>query len=75
MKGARLLIPRVYSAEYFGHKNKYVQKEKLEMYRAVHVCATDGCSGMIVEFAAMPIKNTNNTTKKTISNKTLNNNT
>ena len=43
------------------------------MYRAVHVCARDGYSGMIVEFSAMPViqkkqkaitqKNTNINTK------------
>ena len=43
------------------------------MYGAVYVCARDGYSGMIVEFAAMPIKNTNNNTKKTTNNKTLKN--
>ena len=34
------------------------------MYGAKPVCARDGYSGMIVEFTAMPIKNTNNYTKR-----------
>ena len=46
--------PRVYSAEYFGHKNHYHQNEKLGMYQAVCVCTRDGYSVMTVEFAAMP---------------------
>ena len=65
MKDGRLLNPRVYSAQYFGHKNHYGQSKNLGMYRVVHVCAKDGYSGMIVEFAATPIKNTKNNTKKT----------
>ena len=59
-----LLNPRVYSVEYFGHKSDYDQNEKLGLYRAVHVCASDGYSGIIVEFAAIPIKNSDNNTKK-----------
>ena len=64
MKAGRLLNTRVYSAEYFGQKNHYDQKQKLGMYKAAHVCVRDGYSGMIAEFAAMPIKNINNGTKK-----------
>ena len=40
------------------------------MYRAVRVCARDGYSGIIVEFAAIPIKNPKNNTKKNINNNT-----
>ena len=70
-----LLNPKLYSAEYFGHKNRYDQNEKLGMYGAVHVCARDGYSGMIVKFAAIPIKNTITWKKNslTITQKTLNN--
>ena len=73
MKAGRLLNPRVYSVEHFGHKHHYDQNKKLGIYRAVHVCARDGYSGMIVEFSAMPViqkkqkaitqKNTNINTK------------
>ena len=38
------------------------------MYGAVHVCARDGYSGMIVTFAAIPIKNTYNNMKKKLTN-------
>ena len=55
MKAGRLLNPRVYSVEHFGHKHHYDQNKKLGMYRAVHVCARNGYSGMIVEFSAMPV--------------------
>ena len=44
------------------------------MYGASPVCARDEYSGMIVEFTAMPIKNTNNNTKRktlTITQKLL----
>ena len=34
------------------------------MYGAAHVCARDGFSGMIIEFAAVQIKNTNNNPKR-----------
>ena len=63
-----LLNPRLYSAEYFGHKNLYDQNEKLGMFGAVHVCARDGYSEMIVKFAAIPIKNTYNNMKKKLTN-------
>ena len=57
VKAGRLLSPRVYSAEYFGHKTHYDQSEKLGIHGAVNGCARDGYSGMIVEFATMAIKN------------------
>ena len=57
VKAGRSFNPRVYSAEYFGHKIYYDENEKLGMYGAVHVCARNGYSGMIVGFATMPIKN------------------
>ena len=57
VKAGRSLNPRVYSAEYFGHKIHYDQNKKMRMHGAVHVCARDGFSGMIVEFATMAIKN------------------
>ena len=56
VKAGRLLNPRVYSKEYFGHKIHYDHNEKLAMYGAVHVYARDGYSGMIVEFTTMPVK-------------------
>ena len=66
MKAGRLSNARVYSVEYFGHKNHFDQNGKLGMYRAVHVCTRDGYSGIIVKFAAMPMKNTHNNTKKNL---------
>ena len=56
----RLSNSKVCSAEYFGYKIHYAQNKKLGMYGAVHVCAKDGYSDMIVEFAAMPTKLFNN---------------
>ena len=53
----RSLNPRVYHAEYFGHKVHIDQNEKLVMYGVVHVCSRDGYSGMITSFATMPRKN------------------
>lgn len=42
------------------------------MYGAFQVFARDVYSGMIVKSAAMPIKNTNNNTKKISDNNTKN---
>ena len=53
----RSLNPKVYQADYFGHKIHYDQNEKLGMYGVVHVCARDGYSGMIIGYATMPKKN------------------
>ena len=52
-----------YSAEYFGRKNHYDQNKKLGMYGVIHALARNGYTGMIIEFAVMPIKTTNNNTK------------
>ena len=43
-------------AVYFGYKIHYDQNKKLAMQGAVHVCARDGYSGTIVQFAAITIK-------------------
>jgi len=51
------LNPKIYKADYFGHKIHYDQNEKLAMYGVVHVCARDGYSGMIVGYATMSKKN------------------
>ena len=56
-KADRLLKSRVYSAECFAHKIHYDQNKEHRMYGAVHVCARDVLSGMIVEFATMSMKN------------------
>lgn len=53
----RSLNPKVYQADYFGHKVHYDQNEKLGMFGVVHVCARDGYSGMIIGYATMPRKN------------------
>ena len=53
----RSLNPKVYNAEYFGHKIHYDQNEKLGMFGVVHVCARDGFSGKIVGHATMARKN------------------
>lgn len=53
----RSLNPKIYTADYFGHKIHYDQNEKLGMYGVVHVCARDGYSGMIVGHATMSKKN------------------
>ena len=52
----RSLNPKVYNAEYFGHKIHYDQNEKLGMFGVVHVCARDGFSGKIVGHATMARK-------------------
>ena len=57
VKAGRLLGPRVYSAEYFGHKTHYDQNKKLRIHGTVPVFARDGYSYMIVEFTTMAIKN------------------
>ena len=49
--------PKQYKADHFGQKLHVDQNEKLVMYGAVHVCARDGYSGMIVGFCTMPVKN------------------
>ena len=54
----RSLNPKVYNAEYFGHKVHYDQNEKLGMFGVVHMCARDGFSGKIVGYATMARKTT-----------------
>ena len=56
-KAGRSFNPKVYRADYFGHKVHIDQNEKLVMFGVVHVCARDGFSGKIVAYATMPIKN------------------
>ena len=53
----RSLNPKVYKADYFGHKLHVDQNEKLVMFGVVHVCARDGFSGMIVSHSTMSRKN------------------
>ena len=57
VKAGRLLNPRVYRSEYFGHKFHYCKNGKLGMHGVVHVCERNGYSGMIVEFATKSMKN------------------
>ena len=64
MKAGRFIQPKSLQCRIFGYKNHYHQNEKLRMYGAAHVCARDGFSGMIIECAAIQIKNTNNNPKK-----------
>ena len=63
MKAGKLINRIVYSAEYFGRKNHYDQNKKLGMYGVIHALARNGYTGMIIEFAVMSIKTTNNNTK------------
>ena len=53
----RSLNPKLYHADYFGHKLHIDQNEKLVMFGVTHVCARDGYSGLITATATMPIKN------------------
>ena len=53
----RSLNPKVYKADYFGHKIHYDQNKMLGMYGIVHVCTRDGYSGKIVGHATMAKKN------------------
>lgn len=49
--------PRLYSANYFGHKLHLDQNEKLVHYGVTYVLARDGFSGKIVGGSVMPRKN------------------
>ena len=53
----RLLNPKCYNADYFGHKVHMDQNEKLKMFGVTHVSARDDNSGMIVAFSTMLVKN------------------
>ena len=53
----RLLKPKCYNADCFGHKVHMDQNEKLKMFGVTHVSARDDNSGMIVAFSTMLVKN------------------
>lgn len=53
----RSLNPKIYKTDYFGHKIRYDQNDKLGMYGVVHACALDGYLGKIVDHATMTKKN------------------
>ena len=53
----RLLNPKCYNADYFGHKVHIDQNEKLKMFGVTHAMARDGYSGLIVAFFTMHVKN------------------
>ena len=53
----RSLNPKIYNAEYFGHKIHYHQNEKLGMFGIVHACAQAGFSGKADRHATMARKN------------------
>ena len=55
MQAGRSFNPKVYKADYFGHKLYVNQNEKLAMYGVTH--ARDGYSGMITGYTTMAIKN------------------
>ena len=57
MQAGRSFNPKVYKADYFGHKLHVDQNEKLAMYGVTHVVARDGYSGMITGYTTMDIKN------------------
>ena len=56
MQTGRLFNPKVYKADYFGHKLHVDHNEKLVMYDVTHVVARDGYSGMITGYTTMAIK-------------------
>ena len=53
----RSLNPKVYNAKIFVDKIHYNQKEKLGIFRVVHVCARNGVSSKIVGHAKISRKN------------------
>ena len=57
MQAGRSFNPKVYKADYFGHKLHVDQNEKLVMYGVTHVVAQDGYSGMIAGYTTMAVKN------------------
>ena len=61
------LVQAQESTVYLGHKIYYDQNEKLGTHGAAHVCASDGYSGMIVEFALISTKNLYNNTRSDLS--------
>ena len=54
---AKLLNPKPYQADYFGHKMHLDQNEKLVMYGCTTVLAIDGYSSCVLAVASMPVKN------------------
>ena len=56
MQAGRSFNPKVYKADYFGHKLHVDQNEKLVMYDVTHVVACDRYSGMITGYTTMTIK-------------------
>ena len=54
---ARQLNPIRYQEDYFGHKVRIDQNEKMVMYGYTHVCAVDRFRGKIVGFITTPVKN------------------
>ena len=64
MQAGRSFYLKVYKADYFGHKLRVDQNEKLEMYGVTHVVARDGYSGMIISYTTMAIKNNLTTYEK-----------
>ena len=57
MQAGRPLNPKVYKADYFGHKLPVDHNEKLLVYGVTHVVACNGCSGRITGYTTMAIKN------------------
>ena len=57
MQAGRSFNPKVYKADYFGHKLHVDKNEKLVMYGVTHVVAGDGYSEMITGYTTMAIKN------------------
>ena len=49
--------PVPYYAQYYGHKLRIDQNEKLIRFGVTHVAAADGFSGKILGIVTMPIKN------------------
>ena len=56
MQAERSFNPKVYKADYFGHKLLVDQNEKLVMYVLSYVVAHDGYSRMITGYITMAIK-------------------
>ena len=57
MQAGRSFNPKVYKADYSGHKLHVDQNEKHVIYGVTHVVACDGYSGMITGYKTMAIKN------------------
>ena len=56
IQAGRSFNPKVYKADYFGHKLHVDQNEKIVIDGVTHVVARDGYSGIITGYTTMTIK-------------------